>query len=197
MIITRLNKKGEFNGSSRRNNKTLDEQAIKDSVKWSITEYSVFVSKLVKKGLSLNTAENLGMGWFSGIYVNEQGELNFTDPFTMENRPANNNNNIIGAVGSFNLNDSKEYYIIPETNNKFVEVLDNKGEIDPDFPLKDYSLRLSQLYSSDSKYASKISIRKYDDAISNFIKNEIQKGSFLDLFEIYIEEKINKLNKFK
>ena len=197
MIITRLNKKGEFNGSSRRNNKTLDEQAIKDSVKWSITEYSVFVSKLVKKGLSLNTTENLEMGWFSGIYVNEQGELNFTDPFTMENRPANNNNNIIGAVGSFNLNDSKEYYIIPETNNKFVEVLDNKGEIDPDFPLKDYSLRLSQLSSSDSKYASKISIRKYDDAISNFIKNEIQKGSFLDLFEIYIEEKINKLNKFK
>ncbi|HJU58805.1 MAG TPA: hypothetical protein VJ583_03595 [Nitrososphaeraceae archaeon] len=192
-----MNKKGEFNGSSRRNNKTLDEQAIKDSVKWSITEYSVFVSKLVKKGLSLNTAENLEMGWFSGIYVNEQGELNFTDPFTMENRPANNNNNIIGAVGSFNLNDSKEYYIIPETNNKFVEVLDNKGEMDPDFPLKDYSLRLSQLYSSDSKYASKISIRKYDEAISNFIKNEIQKGSFLDLFEIYIEEKINKLNKFK
>ena len=197
MIITRLNKKGEFNCSSRRNNKTLDEQAIKDSVKWSITEYSVFVSKLVKKGLSLNTTENLEMGWFSGIYVNEQGELNFTDPFTMENRPANNNNNIIGAVGSFNLNDSKEYYIIPETNNKFVEILDNKGEIDPDFPLKDYSLRLSQLSSSDSKYASKISIRKYDDAISNFIKNEIQKGSFLDLFEIYIEEKINKLNKFK
>jgi hypothetical protein len=130
VIITILNKKGEFNGSSRRNNKAIDEQAIKDSVKWSITEYSVFVSKLVKKGLSLNTAENLEMGWFSGIYVNEQGELNFTDPFTMENRPANNNNNIIGAVGSFNLNDSKEYYIIPETNNKFVEVLDNKGEID-------------------------------------------------------------------
>ena len=197
MIITRLNKKGEFNGSSRRNNKTLDEQAIKDSVKWSITEYSVFVSKLVKKGLSLNTAENLEMGWFSGIYVNEQGELNFTDPFTIKNSPANNNNNIIGAVGSFNLNDSKEYYIIPETNNKFVEVLDNKGEMDPDFPLKDYSLRLRQLSSSDSKYANKVSIRKYDDAVSNFIKNEIQKGSFLDLFEIYIEEKINKLNKFK
>jgi hypothetical protein len=51
--------------------------------------------------------------------------------------------------------------------------------------------------SSDSKYSSKASIRKYDDAVSNFIKNEIQKGSFLDLFEIYIEEKMNKLNKFK
>jgi hypothetical protein len=183
-----LNKKTEFNDSSRGNNKLVDEKAIKDSVKWSITEYSVFVSKLVKKGLSLNTDKNLGKEWFSRIYVNDQGEVDFTDPFTMENRPTtnNNNNNIIGAVGSFNLNDSKEYYIIPETNNKFVEVLDNKGEIDPDFPLKDYSLRLSQLYSSDSKYARKISIRKYDEAISNFIKNEIQKGSFLDLFEIYI-----------
>jgi hypothetical protein len=192
-----LNKRAEFYSNNKRKNIPVDEQSIKDSVKWSITEYSVFISKLVKKGLSLNTAENLGKDWFSGIYVDNQGELNFTNPFTMENRPTNhnNNNNIIGAVGSFNLNDSKEYYTIPETNNKFVEVLDNKGEIDPDFPLKDYSLHLSQLSSSDSKYADKISIRKYDDAVSNFIKNEIQKGSFLDLFEIYIEEKINKLNK--
>ncbi len=30
-------------------NKLVDEKAIKDNVKWSITEYSVFVSKLVKK----------------------------------------------------------------------------------------------------------------------------------------------------
>jgi hypothetical protein len=75
--------------------------------------------------------------------------------------------------------------------------LDNKEEIDPAFPLKDYPLRLSHLFSSDSNYAGKASIRKYDDAVSNFIKNEIQKGSFLDLFEIYIEEKMNKLNKFK
>lgn len=190
-----MNKKTEFNGDSRGNNKQIDEKAIKDSLKWSITEYSVFVSKLVKKGLSLNTDQNLEKGWFSGVYVNDQGEMDFTDPFTMENRPANNNNNIIGAVGSFDLNDSKEYYIIPETNNKFVEVLDNKGEIDPEFPLKDYSPHLSQFSSSDSKYARKVSIRKYDNAVSNFIKNEIQKGSFLDLFEIYIEEKINKLNK--
>ncbi len=51
---------------------------------------------------------NLGKGWFSGVYVNDQGELNFTDPFTMENRLTNNNNNnIIGAVGSFNLDDSQ------------------------------------------------------------------------------------------
>jgi hypothetical protein len=191
-----LNKKGKFNSSSKRNNKAIDEQTIKDSVKWSITEYSIFVSKLVKKGLSLNIDEKLGRGWFSGVYVNDQGELNFTDPFTMENRPAKyNNNNIMGAVGSFSLDNSKEYYIIPETNNKFVEVLDNKGEIDPNFPLKDYSLHLSQLSASDSKYPSKVSIRKYDYAVLNFIQNEIQKGSFLDLFEIYIEEKINKLNK--
>jgi hypothetical protein len=191
-----LNKKGKFNGSNRRNNKAIDEQTIKDSVKWSITEYSIFVSKLVKKGLSLNTDEKLGRSWFSGIYVNAKGELNFTDPFTIKNKPAKyNNNKIIGAVGSFGLDNSKEYYIIPETNNKFVEVLDNKGEIDPDFPLKDYSLHLSQLSASDSKYASKVSIRKYSDTVSSFIKNEIQKGSFLDLFEIYIEEKINKLNK--
>ena len=73
--------------SSRRKNKSIDEQAIKDSVKWSITEYSVFVSKLVKKGLSLNTDKNLGKDWFSRIYVNDQGEVDFTDPFTMENRP--------------------------------------------------------------------------------------------------------------
>jgi hypothetical protein len=193
-----LNKKAEFNGStSRRNNKPIDEQAIKDSVKWSITEYSVFISKLVKKGLSLNTAENLGNGWFSGVYVNDKGELNFTDPFTMENRPTNsNNNNIIGAVGSFNLNDSLGYYVIPETNNKFVEVLDNKAEIDPDFHLTDYQPHLNNI-SSNSKYSSKASIRKYDDAVSLFIKNEIQKGSFLDLFEIYIEEKIKILNKLK
>ena len=194
-----MNKKAEFNGStSRRNNKSIDEQAITDSVKWSITEYSVFISKLVKKGLSLNTAENLGKGWFSGIYVNDQGELNFTDPFTMENRPSNNNNNnnLIGAVGSFNLNDSQEYYVIPETDNKFVEVLDNKGEIDPDFPLKDYQLHLNNV-SSNSKYSNKASIRKFNDAVSIFIKNEIQKCSFLDLFEIYIEEKIKYIkNKF-
>jgi hypothetical protein len=188
-----LNKKVEFDGgnSIRRNNKSVNEKAIKDSVKWSITEYSVFVSKLVKRGLSLNIDKKLEKGRFSGIYVNYQGEINFTDPFTMDNR--HTNNDIIGAVGSFNLNDCQEYYVIPETNNKFVEVLDNKGEIDPDFPLKDYRLHLSHI-SSDSKYASKVSIRKYDDAVSNFIKNEIQKGSFLDLFEIYIEEKINKLN---
>ncbi|HJS63411.1 MAG TPA: hypothetical protein VJ767_00965 [Nitrososphaeraceae archaeon] len=190
-----MNKKVEFDGgnSIRRNNKSVNEKAIKDSVKWSITEYSVFVSKLVKRGLSLNIDKKLEKGWFSGIYVNYQGEINFTDPFTMDNR--HTNNDIIGAVGSFNLNDCQEYYVIPETNNKFVEVLDNKGEIDPDFPLKDYHLHLSHI-SSDSKYASKVSIRKYDDAVSNFIKNEIQKGSFLDLFEIYIEEKINKLNNY-
>ena len=142
-----MNKKAEFDGNNKRNNKSVDEQAIKESVKWSITEYFVFVSKLVKKGLSLNTDEKLEKGWFSGVYVNDQGELNFTDPFTMENRPTtnNNNNNIIGAVGSFNLEDSQGYYVIPETNNKFVEVLDNKGEVVPDFPLKDYQLRLNHL----------------------------------------------------
>jgi hypothetical protein len=193
-----LNKINEFNGNSsrRRNNKSINEQAIKDSVKWSITEYYVFVSKLVKKGLSLYTDEKLEKGcWFSGIYVDNQGVMNFTDPFSMEKKPINNNNNIIGAVGSFDLSDSSEYYVIPETNNKFVEILDNKGEIDPDFPLKDYTQRLSHLSSQNSKNAVKVSIRKYDDAVSNFIENEIQKGSFLDLFEIYIEEKINKLNK--
>jgi hypothetical protein len=193
-----LNKRAEFYSNNKRKNIPVDEQSIKDSVKWSITEYSVFISKLVKKGLSLNTAENLGKDWFSGIYVNNQGELNFTNPFTMENRPTkhNNNNNIIGAVGSFKLDDSKEYYVIPETNNKFVEVLDNKGEIDFDFPLKDYYPHLKSV-SPNSKYSSKPSIRKYDDAVSNFIKNEIQKGSFLDLFEIYIGEKIKILNKLK
>ncbi len=133
----------------------------------------------------MNTDKNLGKEWFSRIYVNDQGEVDFTDPFTMENRPTTtNNNNIIGAVGSFNLDDSQGYYTIPKTNNKFVEILDNKEEIDPAFPLKDYRLRLNHLSSSDSKYADKASIRKYGDAVSNFIKNEIQKGSFLDLFEI-------------
>ena len=195
-----MKERAEFYGKNKRKNKSIDEQAIKDSVKWSITEYSVFISKLVKKGLSLNTTENLGKDWFSGIYVNNKGELNFTDPFTMENRPTsnnnNNNNNIIGAVGSFKLDDSQEYYFIPETNNKFVEVLDNKGEIDSDFPFKDYQPHLKNI-SPNSEYSSKPSIRKYDDAISNFIKNEIQKGSFLDLFEIYIEEKIKILDKLK
>ena len=143
-----MNKRAEFDGNNKRNNKSVvDEQAIKDSVKWSITEYSGFVSKLVKKGLSLYNDQNLGKGWFSGVYVNDQGELDFTDPFTMENRPPyNNNNNIIGAVGSFNLDDSQGYYVIPETNNKFVEIFDNKGEIDPEFPLKDYRLRLNHLF---------------------------------------------------
>jgi hypothetical protein len=192
-----LNKRAEFDGNNKRKNNSINEQSIKDSVKWSITEYSVFISKLVKKGLSLNTAENLGKDWFSGIYVNDQGELNFTEPFTMENRPTNNNNNnIIGAVGSFNLNDSQEYYVIPETDNKFVEVLDDKAEMDPDFPLKDYQPHLNNV-TFNSNYSSKASIRKYDDAVSLFIKNEIQKGSFLDLFEIYIGEKIKILNKFK
>ena len=190
-----MNKRTECDGNNKRKNNSINEQSIKDSVKWSITEYSVFISKLVKKGLSLNTAENLRKDWFSGIYVNDQGELNFTEPFTMENRPTNNNN-IIGAVGSFNLNDSQEYYVIPETDNKFVEVLDDKAEMDPDFPLKDYQPHLNNV-TSNSNYSSKASIRKYDDAVSLFIKNEIQKGSFLELFEIYIEEKIKILNKFK
>ncbi len=75
--------------------------------------------------------------------------------------------------------------------------MDSKGEVDPDFPLKDYQLHLNNVSSSDSKYANKASIRKYGDAVSNFIKNEIQKGSFLDLFEIYVEEKIKILNKNK
>ena len=194
-----MNKRAEINGKNKRKNKSIDEQIIKDSVKWSITEYSLFISKLVKKGLSLNTVENLGKGWFSGVCVNDQGELNFTDPFTMENRPTNDNNdnnNIIGAVGSFNLDDSRAYYVIPETNNKFVEVLDNKGEIDSNFPLKDYQLHLNNI-SSNSDNSNKVSIKKYDDAVSIFIKNEIQKGSFLDLFEIYIEEKIKILDKLK
>ncbi len=195
-----MKERAEFYDKNKRKNKSIDEQAIKDSVKWSITEYSVFISKLVKKGLSLNTTENLGKDWFSGIYVDNKRELNFTDPFTMENRPTsnnnNNNNNIIGAVGSFKLDDSQEYYFIPETNNKFVEVLDNKGEIDSDFPIKDYQPHLKNVFPN-SEYSSKPSIRKYDDAISNFIKNEIQKGSFLDLFEIYIEEKIKILDKLK
>ena len=187
-----MNKKTEFDGRSRGNNK-LDETAIKETVKWSITEYSLFVSKIVKKGISLFNEENLEKSWFSGIKVNNQAEIDFTVPFTMENSPLDNN--IIGAIGSFNLNDSQEYYVIQETNNRFVEVLDNKGEIDPDFPLKNYRLRLNNI-SSNSKNSNKTSIRKYDDAISIFIKNEIQKGSFLDLFEIYVEEKINILNKF-
>jgi hypothetical protein len=187
-----LNKKTEFDGRSIGNNK-LDETAIKETVKWSITEYSLFVSKIVKKGISLFNEENLEKSWFSGIKVNNQAEIDFTVPFTMENRPLDNN--IIGAIGSFNLNDSQEYYVIQETNNRFVEVLDNKGEIDPDFPLKNYQLHLNNI-SSNSKNSNKTSIRKYDDAISIFIKNEIQKGSFLDLFEIYVEEKINILNKF-
>lgn len=187
-----MNKKTEFDGRSRGNNK-LDETAIKETVKWSITEYSLFVSKIVKKGISLFNEENLEKSWFSGIKVNNQAEIDFTVPFTMENRPLDNN--IIGAIGSFNLNDSQEYYVIQETNNRFVEVLDNKGEIDPDFPLKNYQLHLNNI-SSNSKNSTKTSIRKYDDAISIFIKNEIQKGSFLDLFEIYVEEKINILNKF-
>lgn len=187
-----MNKKTEFDGRSRGNNK-LDETAIKETVKWSITEYSLFVSKIVKKGISLFNEENLEKSWFSGIKVNNQAEIDFTVPFTMENRPLDNN--VIGAIGSFNLNDSQEYCVIPETNNRFVEVLDNKGEIDPDFPLKNYRLRLNNI-SSNSKNSNKTSIRKYDDAISIFIKNEIQKGSFLDLFEIYVEEKINILNKF-
>ena len=194
-----MNKRAEFNGKNKRKNKSIDEQIIKDSVKWSITEYSLFISKLVKKGLSLNTVENLGKGWFSGVCVNDQGELNFTNPFTMENRPTNDNNdnnNIIGAVGSFNLDDSQAYYVIPETNNKFVEVLDNKGEIDSNFPLKDYQLHLNNI-SSNSDNSNKVSIKKYDDAVSIFIKNEIQKRSFLDLFEIYIEEKIKILDKLK
>ena len=194
-----MNKRAEFNGKNKRKNKSIDEQAIKDSVKWSITEYSLFISKLVKKGLSLNTVENLGKSWFSGVCVNDQGELNFTDPFTMENRPTNDNNdnnNIIGAVGAFNLDDSQAYYVIPETNNKFVEVLDNKGEIDSNFPLKDYQLHLNNI-SSNSDNSNKVSIKKYDDAVSIFIKNEIQKRSFLDLFEIYIEEKIKILDKLK
>ena len=194
-----MNERAEFNGKNKRKNKSIDEQAIKDSVKWSITEYSLFISKLVKKGLSLNTVENLGKGWFSGVCVNDQGELNFTNPFTMENRPTNDNNdnnNIIGAVGSFNLDDSQAYYVIPETNNKFVEVLDNKGEIDSNFPLKDYQLHLNNI-SSNSDNSNKVSIKKYDDAVSIFIKNEIQKRSFLDLFEIYIEEKIKILDKLK
>ena len=90
-----MNKKGEFNGSSNK----LDEKAIKDTVKWSITEYYEFVSKLVKKGLSLFDEEHLDNGWFSGICVNNQGNIDFTDPFTLENRPYNNN--IIGAIGFF------------------------------------------------------------------------------------------------
>lgn len=187
-----MNKKTEFDGRSIGNNK-LDETAIKETVKWSITEYSLFVSKIVKKGISLFNEENLEKSWFSGIKVNNQAEIDFTVPFTMENKPLDNN--IIGAIGSFNLNDSQEYYVIQETNNRFVEVLDNKGEIDPDFPLKNYQLHLNNI-SSNSKNSNKTSIRKYDDAISIFIKNEIQKGSFLDLFEIYVEEKINILNKF-
>lgn len=187
-----MNKKTEFDGRSIGNNK-LDGTAIKETVKWSITEYSLFVSKIVKKGISLFNEENLEKSWFSGIKVNNQAEIDFTVPFTMENRPLDNN--IIGAIGSFNLNDSQEYYVIQETNNRFVEVLDNKGEIDPDFPLKNYQLHLNNI-SSNSKNSNKTSIRKYDDAISIFIKNEIQKGSFLDLFEIYVEEKINILNKF-
>ncbi|HET8794482.1 MAG TPA: hypothetical protein VFM31_11845, partial [Nitrososphaeraceae archaeon] len=170
-----MNKRANVNGSNKRNHNAIDEQAIKNSIKWSITEYSIFVTKIIKKGLSLFSDENLGKNWFSGIYINDQGELNFTNPFTMENRPIINN--IIGAVGSFHLNDSKEYFVIPETNNKFVEVLDNKGEVSPDFPLNDYSLRLSQ-NSSDSKNPVKVSVRKYDDAVSNFIRNEIQQCSF-------------------
>ena len=183
-----MSKKGEFNDSSNK----LDEKAIKETVKWSITEYHEFVSKLVKKGLSLFNEEHLANGWFSGICVNNQGNIDFTDPFTMENRP--HNNNIIGAIGSFNLNNSQEYYVIPETNNKFVEVLDNKVEIDPAFPIKDYQLHLKNV-SSSLNYSNKASIRKYNDAVSIFITNEIQKGSFLELFEIYIEKKINILKK--
>ena len=61
----------------------------------------------------MNTAENLRKGWFSEVYINDQGELNFTDPSTKENRPINNNN-VIGAVGSFNLDDSQGYYVIQE-----------------------------------------------------------------------------------
>ena len=113
------------------------------------------------------------------------GEVKFTEPFTMENKPESNHG-LLGAVGAFNLNDDEGYYLIPETNNKFVEVLDNKGEIDKEFNLKDYKLQLTQ--------SGKASIIKYDDAVSIFIKNEIQKCSYLELFELYLGEKIKILN---
>lgn len=179
-----MNKNVEFDNTIN-NKKTLDNKEIKSAVKWSILEYSLFVTKLVKKGISLFNDKSLGKGWFSGIYIDNQGEVEFTDPFTMENRPKSNHQ-LLGAVGSFNLNDAEGYYLIPDTNNKFVEVLDNKGEIDKEFNLKNYKLRLTQ--------PGKASIRKYDDAVSIFIKNEIQKGSFLDLFELYLGEKIKILN---
>ena len=57
--------------------------------------------------------------------------------------------------------------------------MDNKGEIDPNFPLKDYQPHLNNVFSN-SKSSSKASIRKYDYAVSNFIniKNEIKRPHF-------------------
>jgi hypothetical protein len=43
--------------------------------------------------------------------------------------------------------------------------------------LKDCQPHLNNVFSN-SKYSSKASIRKYDDATSNFIKNEIQRRHF-------------------
>lgn len=175
-----MNENVQFSNTTN-NEKILDNKKITSAIKWSILEYSLFVTRLVKKGLSLFNDESLGKGWFSGIYIDNQGEVKFTEPFTMENKPKSNHG-LLGAVGAFNLNDAEGYYLIPETNNKFVEVLDNKGEIDKEFNLKDYKIQLTQ--------SGKASIIKYDDAVSIFIKNEIQKGSYLELFELYLGEKI-------
>ena len=81
-----MNENVQFNNTPN-NGKILDNKKITSAVKWSILEYSLFVTRLVKKGLSLFNDESFGKGWFSGIYVDNQGEVKFTEPFTIENKP--------------------------------------------------------------------------------------------------------------
>jgi hypothetical protein len=55
--------------------------------------------------------------------------------------------------------------------------VENKGEIDPDFSLKDYQPHLHNVFSN-SKYSSKASIRKYDHAVSILSKMKCKRVHF-------------------
>jgi hypothetical protein len=161
---------------------------------------------ILNKSLNLNLPKE----WYIGVYYDVPiGEIGFTQPFKTKNKKRDklgkelkkkseelqkqlekDNKVLFTLIKSLNLDllgGEDYYYIIPETNGRFVEVADNKGDIDPNFSFEFPGYKKHFIYEITS-------IRKYDDAVEIFIKDNIKIDGFMDdIFSDYLKIKLESI----
>ena len=170
-------------------------------------EYYKFLKTILNKSLNLNLPKE----WYIGVYYDvPTDEIGFTQPFKTKNEKGDklgkelkkkgeelqkqlekDNKVLFTLIKSLNLDllggDGDYYYIIPETNGRFVEVADNKGDIDPNFSFEFPGYKKHFIYEITS-------IRKYDDAVEIFIKDNTKICGFMyDNFSDYLNMKLESI----